>query len=79
MRQIKGYTLFDWLPVLEGCSRLVTVDTSLVLLAEVFLKKNIPAYLISKWPAGEPSYIGFQPDLALPWIFAPHASDLKLD
>ena len=77
MRQIEGYTLFDWLSVLEGCSRLVTVDTSLVLLAEVFLKKNIPAYLISKWPAGDPSYIGFQPDLKLPWIFAPHASDLK--
>jgi len=79
MRQIKGYTLFDWLSVLEGCSRLVTVDTSLVLLAEVFLKKNILAYLISKWPTGDPSYIGFQPDLALPWIYARHASDLKLD
>jgi hypothetical protein len=79
MRQIKGYTLFDWLSVLAGCTRLVTVDTSLVLLAEIFLKKTIPAYLISKWPTGEPSYIGFQPDLELHWIFAPHASDLKFD
>jgi hypothetical protein len=79
MRQIKGYTLFDWLAVLEGCNRLVTVDTSLVLLAEVFLKKHIPAYLISKWPTGDPSYAAFQPDLELPWIFVPHASDLKFD
>lgn len=78
MRQIKGYTLFDWIPVLEGCSRLVTVDTSLVLLAEVFLKKHVPAYLISKWPTGEPSYIALQQALRLPWTFAPHATDLKL-
>ncbi len=79
MQQIKGYTLFDWIAVLEGCSRLVTVDTSLVLLAEVFLRKTAPAYLISKWPTGDPSYIGLQPALRLPWVFAPYASDLKLD
>ena len=72
-------TLFDWLPLIEACSRLITVDTSVVLLAEVFLNKDIPAYLVSKWPTGDPSYIGFQRNLRLPWIFAPHASDLKID
>ena len=79
MRQIKGYTLFDWLPLIEACSRLITVDTSVVLLAEVFLNKDIPAYLVSKFPTGDPSYIDFQRNLKLSWIFAPHASDLKID
>jgi hypothetical protein len=79
MHQIKGYSLFDWLSVLEGCSRLVTVDTALVVLAEVFLRKGVPAYLISKWPTGEPSYFGTDQALRLPWIFAPHAADLKFD
>ena len=70
MRNIKRYTLFDWIGVLENCSRLITVDTSLVLLAEVFLKKNVNATLISKWPTGAPSYAPLKSALRLPWNFA---------
>ena len=79
MRQIHRYTLFDWIAVLEGCSRLITVDTSVVFLAEAFLKKSVPAYLTSKLPAGHPSYWSLELVLRLPWIFAPRASDLKIE
>ena len=78
MRKIGEYTLFDWLTVLERCSRLITVDTALVWLAEVFLKDTVPMYLLSKWPTGEPSFGDFKPALRLPWKFTPHVSDLKL-
>jgi len=81
MRNIEGYSLFEWIGVLERCSRLITVDTSLVLLAEVFLKKTIPMYLLSKWQTGEPSYsaLRLQSALRLPWQFTPQVEDLKLD
>jgi hypothetical protein len=79
MRKIGDYSLFDWLTVLERCSRLVTVDTSLVWLAEVFLRKDVPVHLVSKWPTGQPSYGDFQSALRLPWRFAQQVSDLKFD
>ncbi len=79
MRKVEGYSLFDWISVLERCSRLITVDTALVWLAEVFLKKDVPMYLLSKWPTGTPSFGDFIPALRLPWKFTPHVSDLKLD
>lgn len=78
MRKIEGYSLFDWISVIERCSRLITVDTALVWLAELFLTSGTPAYLLSKWPTGEPSYGDFRPALRLPWNFTPHIEDLKL-
>ncbi len=79
MRKIENYSLFDWLTVLERSSRLITVDTALVWLAEVFLKQSVPLYLLSKWPTGVPSFSDFKPALRLPWGFTPRVSDLKLD
>lgn len=79
MRKIENFSLFDWISVLERCSRLVTVDTSLIWLAEVFLKKTVPVHLLSKWPAGQPSYGDLKSALRLPWRFAQKVSDLNLD
>ena len=79
MWKIEKFTLFDWITVLERCSRLITVDTALVWLAEVFVKKNVPVYVLSKWPTGEPSFGDFKPALRLPWKFTAQVSDLKLD
>jgi hypothetical protein len=78
MRRIGNYSLFDWITVVERCSRLITVDTSLVLLAEAFLKRDVPMYMLSKWPDGEPSYDHFKPALRLPWMYVPRVADLKL-
>jgi hypothetical protein len=79
MRKIEGYSLFDWIVVLERCSRLITVDTSLVWLAEVYMKKSVPVHLLSKWPTGQPSYGDFVTALRLPWKWTQRVEDLKLD
>ena len=78
MRKIEGYTLFDWISVLQRCSRLITVDTALVWVAEVFLKKPVPVHLLSKWSTGQTSFDDFKSALRLPWQFAQKVSDLKL-
>ena len=78
MRKTGTFTLFDWITVLERCSRLITVDTALVWLAEVFLKRRVPLSIVSKWSTGQPSFEDFRPALRLPWTFVPRVSELKL-
>lgn len=52
---IPGYNLFDWLTVLERCSRLITIDTSLPILAEVYLPKGVPCHLLNRYTP--PSFV----------------------
>ena len=75
LREIPGFTLFDWIGVIEKAERVITIDTSLVLLCEV-LKLQKPLYVISRYKP-----VSFEPIvniLKLPWHFVPDAEHLEI-
>jgi hypothetical protein len=49
MKTIPGYTAFDWITVIERCSRLITMDTSVPILAEVFMPRETPCHLLNRY------------------------------
>jgi len=78
MSNIPGYTLFDWIKVIEKCSRLVTIDTSLPILAEVFLPTNVPCHLINRY---HPATFVDLPKIftRLNWQYCTFPEQIKLD
>ncbi len=75
LRRVDGFTLFDWLYVLEKASQVVTIDTSLVLLAEI-LKIAAPLTMVSRYDP--PSFDSVSEILSLKWNFVPTAAELKI-
>ena len=73
MRRIDGFSLFDWSKVLERASRIVTVDTSLVLLTEV-LKVQAKLHLVSRYDP--PDFTPVRNMLRLDWRLALTPADL---
>jgi hypothetical protein len=67
LSSIPGYTLFDWIGVIEKCSKLITVDTSLPHLAEVYLPKNVPCYLLNRY--SPPSFVDLPKIFKLDWHY----------
>ena len=70
-----GYSLFDWMGVIEKAERIITIDTSLVLLCEV-MKCRQPLYVISRYKP-----VSFEPIekiLSLPWHFVPSVEELVI-
>jgi hypothetical protein len=55
MKNIPGYTVFDWITVIEKCSRLITIDTSVPILAEVYMPKHVPCHLLNRYDP--PSFV----------------------
>ncbi len=64
MREIEGFTLLDWRIVAERAAQIVTIDTSLVLIAEI-LKLQKPLYMISRYEP--PSFDAVEDILKLKW------------
>ena len=73
LKEIEGYTLFDWLSVIEGAEKIITIDTSLVLLCEIF-KIQVPLYMVSRYTP--PTFEPIEPLLHLPWKLALTVDDL---
>jgi len=67
MSVIPGYTLFDWSKVIEKATRIVTVDTSLVLLAEI-LKTSAKLHVVSRY--NPPDFSPIDALLKLKWQYA---------
>jgi hypothetical protein len=76
METLEGFGLLDWLLVAERAARIVTVDTSLVLLAEI-LKLRQPLYIVSRYDP--PRFDGTKEILRLPWSYVPTPADLELE
>ena len=76
MEYLEGFGLLDWLLVAERAARIVTIDTSLVLLVEI-LKLGQPLYMISRYRP--PHFDGTKEILRLPWNYVPTPADLVLD
>ena len=75
LREIEGFTLFDWIGIIEKAERVITIDTSLVLLCEV-LKLQKPLYVISRYKP-----VSFEPIekiLKLPWKFITDPENMKI-
>ena len=70
-----GFTLFDWSLVIERAAQIVTIDTSLVLLAEI-LKQKKPLYMISRY--NPPSFDEVKDILKLDWTLVPTPADLRV-
>jgi hypothetical protein len=73
---IPGYTLFDWIGVIEKCSRLITVDTSLPHLAEVYLPKHIPCHLLNRYTPA--SFVDLPKIFKLNWQYCITPADIKI-
>jgi hypothetical protein len=72
----EGFTLFDWSLVIERAAQIVTIDTSLVLLAEI-MKLRQPLYMISRYDP--PSFDEVKDILRLDWTLVPTPADLKVN
>lgn len=73
MRRVDGFSLFDWSKVVERASRIVTVDTSLVLLVEV-LRAQAKLHMVSRYDP--PDFRPVQNMLRLRWQLALTPVDL---
>ncbi len=73
--RIDGFTLFDWSLVIERAAQIVTIDTSLVLLAEILRQKK-PLYMISRY--NPPSFEEVKDILSLDWNLIPTPQDLNI-
>jgi hypothetical protein len=76
MTELPGYTVFDWLKVLEKCSRLITVDTSVPILAEVYLPKTTPCHLINRYTP--PSFVDLPKIFKLNWQYCLYPDEIKI-
>lgn len=76
MRNISGYTLFDWIKVIEKCSRLITIDTSVPILAEVYMPDHVPCHLINRYiPA---TFVDLPKIFNKNWQYCISANDIKI-
>ncbi len=74
MSEIAGYTVFDWIKVIEKCSRLITVDTSVPIMAEVYLPKTTPCHLISRYMP--PSFVDLPKIFRLNWQYCLYPNEV---
>lgn len=77
MKEIPGYTIFDWITVIERCSRLITIDTSLPHLAEVFLPKHVPCHLLNRYTPA--SFVDLPKIFKLNWQYCVTPDDIVID
>ncbi len=76
MEPTQGFTLFDWIKVIEKCSRLITIDTSTPYLAEVFMPKHIPCHLINRYIP--PSFVDLPKIFNLNWQYCLYTNELSI-
>jgi len=77
MKEIPGYSVFDWITVIERCSRLITIDTSVPILAEVYLPKNIPCHLLNRYTP--PSFVDLPKIFKLNWQYCITPDEIDID
>ena len=77
MSLIDGYTIFDWIMVIEKCSRIITIDTSVPILAEIFLRKDVPCHLINRYEP--PSFVDLPIIFKLNWQYCITPEDIHID
>jgi hypothetical protein len=77
MKAIPGFTVLDWISVIEKCTRLITIDTSIPHLAEVFLPKNVPCHLLNRYTP--PSFVDLPQIFKLDWQYCITPEDIKID
>jgi len=76
MQTIPGFTVLDWIKVVEKTKRLITIDTSLPHIAEVYLPKNIPCHLLNRYTP--PSFVDLPKIFKLDWQYCITPSDIKI-
>lgn len=76
MSEYPGYTVFDWIKVIEKCNRLITVDTSVPILAEVYLPKHIPCHLVNRY--APPSFVDLPKIFKLNWQYCLYPDEIKI-
>lgn len=74
MQVIPGFTGLDWIKVIEKASRLITIDTSVAHLAEIFLPYHVPCYLINRY--NPPSFVDLHKIFKLNWNFCVSPDDI---
>lgn len=77
MKAIPGYTALDWILVIEKCSRLITIDTSIPHLAEVFLPKHVPCHLLNRYTPS--SFVDLPKIFKLNWQYCLTPADIVID
>lgn len=77
MEKIPDDNLFDWIKVIENCSRLITIDTGVVYLAERYLSKNTPCHMISRYKEN-PTFNDLPQILSLNWQYCLGVHDIVI-
>jgi len=77
MSTISGYSFFDWIKVIENASRVLTIDTSLVYLVEIFAKPDIKCDMISRYNPIE--FLDVPDILSRPWKYYSNANDIDFN
>ena len=76
IKNVPGYTVFDWIKVIENCQRLITVDTSIPIIADVFMPDHIPRHCINRY--APPTFVDLPKIFKKNWQFCITADDIKL-
>lgn len=76
MKQIEGYTVFDWITVIEKCSRLITIDTSVPIIAEVYMPNTVPCHLINRYDP--PTFVDLPKIFKLNWQYCITPEDIVI-
>jgi hypothetical protein len=76
MKQIEGYTVFDWITVIEKCSRLITIDTSVPIIAEVYMPNTVPCHLINRY--SPPTFVDLPKIFKLNWQYCITPEDIVI-
>lgn len=74
VKNIPGFSILDWIKVIEKSSRLITVDTSIPHIAEIFLPKNVPCHLINRYDP--PSFVDLPKIFRLNWQYCITPNDI---
>ena len=76
MTAIPGYSFFDWIYVIERCSRLITIDTAVPILAEVYMPKTVPCHLINRYAPA--TFVDLPKIFNLDWQYCITPFDVKI-
>jgi len=70
-------SFFDWIMVIKNASRIITIDTSICYLAEVYCSKNIDCYIINRY--NTPSFVDLPKIFKLPWKYCLNSGEVNLN
>jgi len=78
IEKVPNDNLFDWIKVIEKCSRFISIDTGSVYLAEAYMPRSVPCHMVSKSIHNE-FFVDVQRIMTLNWQYCITPDQLIID